>query len=534
MIIVASVSCIYSLGDPIDYRSMVISLRPGMQMERDELCRRLVDLQYERNDINFVRNKFRVRGDVVEINLAYMNDVAIRVEFFGDEIDRISEMNPLTGERKNVVKHVAIFPASHYIVSKEKMQAGLARIREEMDSQVRAFTEQGKLIEAQRIAQRTNYDMEMLQEVGTCKGIENYSAVLSGRAPGSTPTTLLDYFPEDFLLFVDESHVMLPQLRAMYGGDYARKRTLVDFGFRLPSAFDNRPLKFEEVEQKLNQMVFVSATPGPYEKEHSTRVAQQVIRPTGLVDPVIVVKPVEGQIEDLLGEIRQRTDKNERVLVTTLTKKMAEDLTDYLTDQGVKVKYMHHEVDTFERMELIKDLRSGAIDVIVGINLLREGLDLPEVSLVAILDADKEGFLRSETSLIQTIGRAARNAEGTVIMYADQVTPSMEQAITETERRRAIQMAYNQEHGIVPKTIVKSIRDTIEISDKAENAKNGTRRLSKAEREQLITRLTREMKEAARLLEFEHAAFLRDRIDKLRRGENPKDDTAAPKRKKRG
>ncbi len=534
VIIVASVSCIYSLGDPIDYRSMVISLRPGMQMERDELCRRLVDLQYERNDINFVRNKFRVRGDVVEINLAYMNDVAIRVEFFGDEIDRISEMNPLTGERKNVVKHVAIFPASHYIVSKEKMQAGLARIREEMDAQVRAFTEQGKLIEAQRIAQRTNYDMEMLQEVGTCKGIENYSAVLSGRAPGSTPTTLLDYFPEDFLLFVDESHVMLPQLRAMYGGDYARKRTLVDFGFRLPSAFDNRPLKFEEVEQKLNQMVFVSATPGPYEKEHSTRVAQQVIRPTGLVDPVIVVKPVEGQIEDLLGEIRQRTDKNERVLVTTLTKKMAEDLTDYLTDQGVKVKYMHHEVDTFERMELIKDLRSGAIDVIVGINLLREGLDLPEVSLVAILDADKEGFLRSETSLIQTIGRAARNAEGTVIMYADQVTPSMEQAITETERRRAIQMAYNQEHGIVPKTIVKSIRDTIEISDKAENAKNGTRRLSKAEREQLIARLTREMKEAARLLEFEHAAFLRDRIDKLRRGENPKDDTAAPKRKKRG
>ena len=534
VIIVASVSCIYSLGDPIDYRSMVISLRPGMRMERDELCRRLVDLQYERNDINFVRNKFRVRGDVVEINLAYMNDMAIRVEFFGDEIDRISEMNPLTGERKNVVKHVAIFPASHYIVSKEKMQAGLARIREEMDAQVRAFTEQGKLIEAQRIAQRTNYDMEMLQEVGTCKGIENYSAVLSGRAPGSTPTTLLDYFPEDFLLFVDESHVMLPQLRAMYGGDYARKRTLVDYGFRLPSAFDNRPLKFEEVEQKLNQMVFVSATPGPYEKEHSTRVAQQVIRPTGLVDPVIVVKPVEGQIEDLLGEIRQRTDKSERVLVTTLTKKMAEDLTDYLTDQGVKVKYMHHEVDTFERMELIKDLRSGAIDVIVGINLLREGLDLPEVSLVAILDADKEGFLRSETSLIQTIGRAARNAEGTVIMYADQVTPSMELAITETERRRAIQIAYNQEHGIVPKTIVKSIRDSIEISDRAENAKSGARRLSKAEREQLITRLTREMKEAARLLEFEHAAFLRDRIEKLRRGEKPKDDAAAPKRKKRG
>ena len=534
VIIVASVSCIYSLGDPIDYRSMVISLRPGMQMDRDELCRRLVKLQYERNDINFVRNKFRVRGDTVEINLAYASDTAIRVEFFGDEVDRISEMNPLTGERKNVIKHVAIFPASHYIVSPEKMRAGLARIQEEMDVQVRKFTEEGKLLEAQRIAQRTRYDMEMLQEVGMCKGIENYSAVLSGRAPGSTPTTLLDYFPKDFLLFVDESHVMLPQLRAMYGGDYARKRTLVDYGFRLPSAFDNRPLKFEEVEEKLNQIVFVSATPGEYEREHSTQIAEQVIRPTGLLDPQIIVKPVEGQIEDLLGEIRQRTDKNERVLVTTLTKKMAEDLTDYLTDQGVKVKYMHHEVDTFERMELIKDLRSGAIDVIVGINLLREGLDLPEVSLVAILDADKEGFLRSETSLIQTIGRAARNAEGTVIMYADQVTPSMEQAITETERRRAIQMAYNQEHGIVPKTIVKSIRDTIEISDKAENAKNGTRRLSKAEREQLITRLTREMKEAARLLEFEHAAFLRDRINKLRRGENPKDDTAAPKRKKRG
>ena len=521
VIIVASVSCIYSLGDPIDYRSMVISLRPGMQMERDELCRRLVDLQYERNDINFVRNKFRVRGDVVEINLAYMNDVAIRVEFFGDEIDRISEMNPLTGERKNVVKHVAIFPASHYIVSKEKMQAGLARIREEMDAQVRAFTEQGKLIEAQRIAQRTNYDMEMLQEVGTCKGIENYSAVLSGRAPGSTPTTLLDYFPEDFVLFVDESHVMLPQLRAMYGGDYARKRTLVDFGFRLPSAFDNRPLKFEEVEQKLNQMVFVSATPGPYEKEHSTRVAQQVIRPTGLVDPVIVVKPVEGQIEDLLGEIRQRTDKNERVLVTTLTKKMAEDLTDYLTDQGVKVKYMHHEVDTFERMELIKDLRSGAIDVIVGINLLREGLDLPEVSLVAILDADKEGFLRSETSLIQTIGRAARNADGMVILYADTITPSMRRAMDETERRREKQDAYNKAHGITPKTVVKSVRDLLEISATAEDVASAERQgkvkaMTKQQKAAEIARLEKAMKEAAKMLEFELAAALRDQIIELR------------------
>ena len=532
VIIVASVSCIYSLGDPIDYRSMVISLRPGMKMDRDELCRRLVELQYERNDVNFIRNKFRVRGDTVEINLAYMNDVAIRVELFGDEIDRISEMNPLTGERKNVIKHVAIFPASHYIVSPEKMRVGLEKIRDEMDQQVKNFTEQGKLLEAQRIAQRTNYDMEMLNEVGMCKGIENYSAVLSGRAPGSTPTTLLDYFPEDFLLFVDESHVMLPQLRAMYGGDYARKKTLVDFGFRLPSAFDNRPLKFEEVEKKLNQIVFVSATPGEYEREHSAHVAEQVIRPTGLLDPQIIVKPVEGQIEDLLGEINQRTARNERVLVTTLTKKMAEDLTDYLTEHGVKVKYMHHEVDTFERMELIKDLRVGAIDVIVGINLLREGLDLPEVSLVAILDADKEGFLRSETSLVQTIGRAARNAEGIVIMYADEITPSMERAITETERRRGIQMAYNEAHGITPKTIVKSIREGIEISDHKENAKLNSHRMSRAEREQLITRLTREMKEAAKLLEFEHAAFLRDRIEKIRRGENPKEETPTTNKRK--
>ena len=534
VIIVASVSCIYSLGDPIDYRSMVISLRPGMEMSREQLCKRLVSLQYERNDVNFTRNKFRVRGDVVEINLAYMSDLAIRVEFFGDEIDRITETNPLTGERKNVVKHVAIFPASHYIVSPEKMQAGLKRISKEMDEQVKKFTQEGKLIEAQRIAQRTNYDMEMLTEVGMCKGIENYSAVLSGRAPGSTPTTLLDYFPKDFLLFVDESHVMLPQLRAMYGGDYARKKTLVDFGFRLPSAFDNRPLKFEEVEAKLNQMVFVSATPGEYEREHSSQVAQQVIRPTGLLDPQIVVKPVEGQIEDLLGEIRQRTARGERVLVTTLTKKMAEDLTDYLTEQGVKVKYMHHEVDTFERMELIKDLRLGAIDVIVGINLLREGLDLPEVSLVAILDADKEGFLRSETSLIQTIGRAARNADGMVIMYADEVTPSMERAITETERRRAIQMAYNEAHGIVPTTIKKEIREGIEISDKEETGRLfGGKRMSKMEREQTIERLTREMKEAARILEFEHAAFLRDQIDRLRRGENPTTEGDAPKTKRK-
>ena len=527
VIIVASVSCIYSLGDPIDYRSMVISLRPGMEMSREDLCRRLVDLQYERNDVNFIRNKFRVRGDTVDIYLAYMSELAIKVEFFGDEIDRITEFNPVTGTKQNIVKHVAIFPASHYIVSAEKKAAAIEKIRAECDQQVKQFTAGGKLIEAQRIAQRTNYDIEMLNEVGVCKGIENYSAVLSGRAPGSMPTTLLDYFPKDFLLFVDESHVTLPQVRAMYGGDYARKKTLVEYGFRLPSAFDNRPLKFEEVESKLNQTIFVSATPGPYEQAHSTQVAEQVIRPTGLLDPPISVRPVEGQVTDLLGEINARVARGERVLVTTLTKKMAEDLTDYLTSQGVKVKYMHHEVDTFERMELIRDLRTGAIDVIVGINLLREGLDLPEVSLVAILDADKEGFLRSETSLIQTIGRAARNADGLVIMYADTVTDSMERAITETERRRAIQTAYNQAHGITPRTIVKEIRDSIEISDKAENAKANTRRMGKKEREAAIERLTREMKEAAKLLQFEHAAFLRDQIDRLRRGENPTADSDA-------
>ena len=520
VIIVASVSCIYSLGDPIDYRSMVISLRPGMQMARDELCRRLVDLQYERNDVNFIRNKFRVRGDTVDIYLAYMSELAIKVEFFGDEIDRITEFNPVTGTRQNIVKHVAIFPASHYIVSAEKKAAAIEKIRAECDRQVKQFTAEGKLIEAQRIAQRTNYDIEMLNEVGVCKGIENYSAVLSGRAPGSMPTTLLDYFPKDFLLFVDESHVTLPQVRAMYGGDYARKKTLVEYGFRLPSAFDNRPLRFEEVESKLNQTIFVSATPGPYEQAHSTQVAEQVIRPTGLLDPPISVRPVEGQVTDLLGEIRARVERGERVLVTTLTKKMAEDLTDYLTGQGVKVKYMHHEVDTFERMELIRDLRMGAIDVIVGINLLREGLDLPEVSLVAILDADKEGFLRSETSLIQTIGRAARNAGGLVIMYADTVTPSMRAAIDETARRRAKQDAYNRAHGIVPRTIIKSVRGLLEPEEEQGRKGRGARtdgvKMTAAERREEIARLEKKMREAAKMLEFEYAALLRDQLIKLR------------------
>ena len=517
VIIVASVSCIYSLGDPIDYRSMVISLRPGMQMERDELCSRLVKLQYERNDMNFMRNKFRVKGDTVDIHLAYNDEFAIRVEFFGDEIDRIVEFDPLTGEHKNVVRHVAIFPASHYIVGPEKMQEGLKKIQAEMEEQVKKFTEEGKLLEAQRIQQRTNYDMEMLQEVGMCKGIENYSAVLSGRAPGSTPTTLLDYFPDDFLLMVDESHVMLPQVRGMFGGDYSRKKTLVEYGFRLPSAFDNRPLKFEEFEAKIHQKIFVSATPGEYERQHSSRVAEQVIRPTGLLDPLVQVRPVEGQIDDLIGEINARTARQERVLVTTLTKKMAEDLTNYLQSAGIRVRYMHHDIDTIERMEIIRDLRLGNFDVLVGINLLREGLDLPEVSLVAILDADKEGFLRSETSLIQTIGRAARNAEGVVILYADKITPSMSAAMEETSRRRELQNAYNETHGIVPKTIVKSVRDIIEISHAADG-KDGKRKqkLSAKEKAALIANLEKEMKEASRRLEFEYAAVLRDQIIELR------------------
>ncbi len=515
VIIVASVSCIYSLGDPIDYRSMVISLRQGMEKPRDELLAKLVDLQYERNDINFVRNKFRVRGDVVEIYPAYSSETAIRVEFFGDEIDRISEVNPLTGEIKGVVSHVAIFPASHYIVPPEKMQTAIEQIEQELKERVEYFKSEGKLLEAQRILQRTQYDMEMLREIGVCKGIENYSRVLSGRAPGSTPCTLLDYFPKDYLLFVDESHVMLPQVRGMFGGDFARKKSLVDYGFRLPSAYDNRPLNFDEFYAHVHQAVYVSATPGEWERQHSTQIVEQVIRPTGLVDPEVIVKPVEGQIDDLMEEIRQRTARQERVLVTTLTKKMAEDLTAYLENAGIKVRYMHHDIDTMERMEIIRDLRLGEFDVLVGINLLREGLDIPEVSLVAILDADKEGFLRSETSLVQTIGRAARNAGGQVIMYADVVTPSMENAIRETNRRRSIQTAYNEAHGIVPKTIVKDVRDVLEITAHEEKKRPG-KKLTRAEKQMEIERLTKEMRAAAQLLEFEHAAYLRDKIAKLK------------------
>ena len=514
VIIVASVSCIYSLGAPEDYRSMVVSLRPGMQMERDELLRQLVDRQYDRNDINFVRGKFRVRGDVVEIFPAGSGDIAVRVEFFGDEIDRISEFDPLTGAVKAVMSHVMIYPASHFITPPGKLHAAVEEIEAELEERIRYFKERDMLLEAQRIEQRTRYDMEMLEEIGFCKGIENYSRILSGRAPGSTPYTLLDHFPKDYLMFIDESHVTVPQVRGMYFGDRGRKQTLVDYGFRLPSAFDNRPLNFDEFNEKLNQVIYVSATPGPYERERSLNIAEQVIRPTGLVDPEVTVKPVEGQIEDLLSEINQRTEKKERVLVTTLTKKMAEDLTDYLKGMGVKVRYMHHDIDTMERMEIIRDLRLGVFDVLVGINLLREGLDIPEVSLVAILDADKEGFLRSETSLIQTIGRAARNAEGQVILYADSVTDSMERALRETNRRREIQMTYNKEHGIVPKTIVKSVAEIIEISAKDTIDKKG-KRLSRMEKEKLIKAYTAEMKEAAKLLEFEQAAFLRDKIRKL-------------------
>ncbi len=515
VIIVSSISCIYTLGDPIDYRNMVISLRQGMTKDRDELIHKLVEIQYERNDINFIRNKFRVRGDVVEIYPAYSTDTAIRVEFFGDEIDRLCEINTVTGEVKNMVSHVAIYPASHYIVPHERLMAGIEEIRRECDERVEYFRARNKLIEAQRIAERTNYDIEMLQEIGFCKGIENYSRVLSGRAPGSMPSTLLDYFPEDFVIFIDESHVTLPQARGMYGGDRSRKESLIEYGFRLPSALDNRPLRFEEFMGKLKQIVCVSATPGELERSQSDVIAEQLIRPTGLLDPEIDVRPVEGQIDDLIGEINRRTEKNQRVLVTTLTKKMAEDLTGYLDKAGIKVRYMHHDVDTIERMEIIRDLRRGEFDVLVGINLLREGLDIPEVSLVAILDADKEGFLRSETSLVQTIGRAARNAEGKVIMYADEVTDSMQNAIQETYRRREIQQRYNAEHGITPRTIQKEIREVLEISLPEKEGKPA-RKMSRKETEAAIAKLSAEMREAARLLEFEHAAYLRDKIAKLR------------------
>ncbi len=515
VIIVSSVSCIYSLGSPIDYKTMVISLRPGMEKSRDALLEKLVEIQYERNDVNFIRNKFRVRGDVVEIFPAASGESAIRVEFFGDEIDRISEINPITGEIKSNLKHVAIYPASHYIVPKDKMNKALLNIENELDERLEYFRKKGKLLEAQRIEQRTRYDIEMLKEIGFCKGIENYSRVMSGRPEGSAPFTLIDYFPKDFLLFVDESHVTLPQVRGMYAGDRARKENLIEYGFRLPSAFDNRPLNFDEFYKRINQAIFVSATPGDFEKEKSSKIVEQVIRPTGLLDPEVIVKPTDGQIDDLVSEINTRVENGNRVLVTTLTKKMAEDLTLYFEGVGIKVRYMHYDIDTVERMEIVRDLRLGEFDVLVGINLLREGLDIPEVSLVAILDADKEGFLRSDRSLIQIIGRAARNANGQVIMYADSVTPSMEKALRETERRRSIQMKYNSEHGITPKTIVKKVSDILEISTHENDDKKIKKKLTKTQKQQLITQLTKEMKAAAKLLEFEHAAYLRDKIKKL-------------------
>ena len=519
VIVVSSVSCIYGLGEPDDFAKLVVSLRVGAQWDRDELLRRLVEIRYERNDIAFERNMFRVRGDTVELYPAYYKDKAIRVEFFGDEIDRISEFNPVTGAVNRVLNHIAIYPASHYVTTKEKMDKAIGQIRKELEEQVKFFTDNNQLVEAQRIRQRTEYDMEMMAELGYCSGIENYSRIISDRPAGSAPMTLLDFFPDDFLLFVDESHVTLPQVRAMYNGDHARKDSLVKYGFRLPCAYDNRPLKFEEFEERIGQAVFVSATPGPYERERADQVVEQVIRPTGLLDPRIEVRPVTGQIDDLMDEIKVRSAKNERVLVTTLTKKMAEDLTEYLKNAGIRVRYMHSDVATIERMEIIRGLRLGEFDVLVGINLLREGLDLPEVSLVAILDADKEGFLRSETSLIQTIGRAARNAEGLVIMYANEITPSMRAAIDETERRRTIQDAYNQAHGIVPKTIIKGVREVLEISQTPEEETGRgrkKRKLTEQERAAEIAKLEKEMKEASKMLEFEYAAVLRDRIIELR------------------
>ena len=518
VIVVASVSCIYGLGDPIDYANMVISLRPGQTRDFDELLRKLVEIRYERNDIAFERNMFRVRVDTVEIFPAYANDKAIRVEFFGDEVDRISEINVVTGAPVRYLNHAAIYPASHYVTTKEKMAAAIGRIREECDERVKYFEANNKLIEAQRIRQRTDYDIEMMQELGYCTGIENYSRVISDRAPGSPPMTLLDYFPKDFLLFVDESHVTLPQVRAMYRGDRARKESLVEYGFRLPSAYDNRPLKFEEFCDRIHQRVYVSATPGDYERERAGQIVEQIIRPTGLLDPEIFVRPIEGQIDDLIGEINGKIQRGQRSLVTTLTKKMAEDLSDYLTNSGIRCRYMHHDIGTIERMEIIRDLRLGEFDVLVGINLLREGLDIPEVGLVAILDVDKEGFLRSETSLIQTVGRAARNAESIVIMYADTVTPSMRSCIDETRRRREKQMAYNKEHGIVPKTIVKSVRELLEISADVSDVPtkaNGVR-MTERERKELIEQLETKMRKAAQMLEYEIAAQLRDEIIRLR------------------
>ena len=517
VIVVASVSCLYGLGDPIDYKSMVISLRVGQERPMDDVLKKLAEIRYERNDMDFSRNKFRVRGDTLEVYPAYWAGKAIRIEFFGDEIDRIAEINAVSGLPERYLDHVAIYPASHYVASREKMERAMAEIRKECDQQVEYFRSQDKLLEAQRIAQRTAYDLEMLTEIGFCTGIENYSRVIQGREPGTPPTTLLDYFPDDFLLFVDESHVTLPQCRAMYAGDRSRKDSLVNYGFRLPSAYDNRPLNFTEFDEKLNQIIYVSATPAEYETVRSGQTVEQVIRPTGLLDPLVEVRPIDGQIDDLIGEINARTAKNERVLVTTLTKKMAEDLTVYLQKAGIKVRCMHSDIGAMERMEIIRDLRMAKFDVLVGINLLREGLDLPEVSLVAILDADKEGFLRSETSLIQTIGRAARNAEGRVIMYADRVTASMDAAIKETLRRREIQDSYNQAHGIVPKTIIKSVRDLIEISSPtAERKGRSGVKMTKAEKEKEIARLEKQMREAARMMEYEYAAILRDQIVELR------------------
>ena len=518
VIVVSSVSCIYGLGEPEDYGKMMVALRVGTVIKIEELLKKLVAIRYERNDIAFERNMFRVRGDTVEVWPAYWKDTAIRVEFFGDEIDRLSEINVVTGAPIRRLNNIPIWPATHYVTPKEKMDAAIQEIYQEMEERVALFESEGKLIEAQRIKQRTLYDIEMMQELGYCSGIENYSRVIEGRPVGSPPHTLLDYFPRDFVLFIDESHATLPQVRAMFNGDRARKTTLVEYGFRLPCAFDNRPLKFEEFEKRLNQVVYVSATPGEYERERSGQIVEQVIRPTGLLDPRVEVRPVEGQIDDLIGEITERTARDERVLVTTLTKKMAESLTDYLKGAGIRVRYMHHDIDTIERMEIIRDLRLGAFDVLVGINLLREGLDLPEVSLVAILDADKEGFLRSETSLIQTIGRAARNADGVVILYADAITPSMRRAMDETERRRSIQDAFNKAHGIVPKTVKKAVRELMALSaeEKPDYNDKELSQLTKLQRMEAIASLEKQMKEAAKMLEFEVAAALRDQIIKLR------------------